>query len=400
MSAIVRSKTHRNFRWMLIAAMLLALVAGIAYALQQRSAKAAQAAQPTATVELGDLEKSVTAVGTLKAKEYVDVGTQVSGRVEKIHVAIGEKVKKGQLIAEIDPTVYASTVRKDEATLDNLRAQLAQRQAERELSRLQLARNQQLAAEQAVSRDVLQQASASTAVAEATVAAIAAQIKAAEATLAGNRANLGYTKIYSPMAGSVVVQDTREGQTVNSSQSVAVIAQVAKLDVMTVWAQVAEADVNKIAPGMPVYFTTLGEPGRKWRGTVQQVQPTPTTTNDVVLYYALVDVANPEQKLLPAMTVQAFFVQAEASNVPMVPIAALKPSKREGEGQYVAMVLTDKGPERRRVQTGVVTRSSAQILSGLKLGEKVLLPAQSSDGRKPAASERQRGRMPNMGPRL
>ena len=131
MSAIVRSKTHKILRWLLIATVLLALATGIAYALQQRSAKAAQAAQATATVELGDLEKSVTAVGTLKAKEYVDVGTQVSGRVEKIHVAIGEKVKKGQLIAEIDPTVYASAVRKDEATLDNLRAQLAQRQAER-----------------------------------------------------------------------------------------------------------------------------------------------------------------------------------------------------------------------------------------------------------------------------
>ncbi len=234
-----------------------------------------------------------------------------------------------------------------------------------------------------------------------------AQIKAAQATLDGNLANLGYTKIYAPMDGTVVVQDTREGQTVNSTQSVAVVAQIANLDVMTVWAQVAEADVNSIAPGMPAYFTTLGAPERRWQGTVRQVQPTPTTTNDVVLYNVLLDVDNPERKLLPAMTVQAFFVQAEAKDALLVPISALQadpaaPTERSKNGErrkrretataegatppeaaaakpdqprgkpYRVQVKTAEGLEWRPVRVGLITRTSAAVLSGLSAGEEVV----------------------------
>jgi macrolide-specific efflux system membrane fusion protein len=384
-------------RWRLLATAALMLAAGFgAWCVFGSDSRPAV---QTATVELGSLEKTVTAVGALKAKDYVDVGTQVSGRVLRIHVEIGDRVKKGDLIAEIDPTVYESTVRKDQANLDNLKAQLGQRQAELALAQQQLVRNRNMAVEDAVSRDTVEQAEAAAKVAEAALVSIKAQIKAAEATLQGDVANLGYTKIYAPIAGTVVSQTTLEGQTVNSSQSVAVIVQIANLDVMTVWAQVAEADVNKLKPGMSAYFTTLGDPERRWQGTVRQIQPTPTTTNDVVLYNALIDVDNPEGLLLPSMTVQSFFMLAQARDVPIVPMSALTASKRDA-GTYRAMVVTNDGSEPRTVKIGVSNRNSAEVVSGLEVGEKVVVRQTLMAGAARSTGQQQRQRGMPAGPRL
>lgn len=468
---------RRRRKWGLAALVLLLVIAVAGVVWQRGKAADPMANLRFATVEKGDLEKTVTAVGSLKAKDYVDVGTQVSGRVLNIHVEIGDKVAKGELIAEIDPTVYASTVAKDRANLDNLKAQLAQREAELALADQQAARNGRLAVGNAVSQDVVQQAEASARVAAAALNAVKAQIKAAEATLEGDLANLNFTKIYAPMDGTVVVQDTRKGQTVNSVQSVAVIAQVANLDVMTVWAQVAEADVTNIRPDMPAYFTTLGAPERRWEGKVRQVQPTPTTTNDVVLYNVLVDVDNHERALLPAMTVQAFFVLAAAHDAVVVPLGALKPDpdarpfrggpggapgmgaggerrKRDRSGgkpgeafnaapaaapaegkaegappalaeakpeaapevaagepgrsgdrparrgkPYRVQVKTANGLEWRQVRVGLATRTDAEVLSGLEVGEEIVV---GEKGALPAGgSARAAPRMPGgAGPRL
>lgn len=352
----------------------------------------------TESVIRGDIEKTVTAVGSLEPKEYVDVGTQVSGQLLKLHVDIGDRVGKGDLIAEIDPTRYESTVRNDRATLQSLSAQLAQREAELALARQQLARNERMLQERAVSQDTVDQAQASLRVGEASVAALKAQIDAAEATLEGDLANLGYTKVYAPMDGTVVSQTSREGQTVNASQSAPVIVQVANLDVMTVWAEVAEADVNKITPGMSAYFTTLGMPDRRWRGMVRQVQPTPEITNDVVLYNVLIDVQNTEQLLLPSMTVQVFFVQGEARDVPLVPLRALTADPESGEDAYRALVLSPQGPaQTRQVRVGVTNRLNAQVLSGLEVGDRIVVP--TTDSQSAPASTGGGGRRPMM-PRL
>ncbi len=347
----------------------------------------------TVPVTLGDLQVTVTAVGSLKPKDYVDVGTQVSGRVMKIHVDIGDRVKKGDLIAEIDPAVYESMVRKDQANLENLRALLKQQQAELELARTQLARNREMLKENAVSQAAVDEAAAKEKVAAATVAATMAQIKAAEATLEGDLTNLGYTKIYAPLDGTVVSQTTLEGQTVNAVQSAPTIVQVANLDVMTVWAEVAEADIGRIRVGMPAYFTTLGMPEKRWDGTVRAIHPTPVVENDVVLYNVLIDVDNRDGALLPQMTVQVFFVLGEAKQVPLAPLNALQAGPNPGE--YKARVLTDKGPVERDVKVGLTNRSTAQILSGLQPGEQLILPATVSQSPARAAGPR-----PPMGPRL
>ncbi|MBL8265622.1 efflux RND transporter periplasmic adaptor subunit [Steroidobacter sp.] len=373
------------------AVLAAALVAGACHYIGQDTDTGLQ----TVTVTRGDLQKTITAVGSIEPKDYVDVGTQVGGRVMKIHVAIGDRVAKGDLIAEIDPTVYESTVRKDRATLENLQAQLEQQLAESALAATELKRNQEMRDADAVSQTTVDTAEAQAKVAAATVAATRAQIRASEATLSGDLANLGYTKIYAPLTGTVASQTTLEGQTVNATQSAPVIVQVANMDVMTVWAQVAEADVSRITVGMPAHFTTLGMPDKKWQGSVRAVYPTPEVENDVVLYNVLIDVDNKEGQLLPQMTVQVFFTLGEAKDVPLAPINALQ-AQRDA-GAYKAKVLTDKGVVEREVKVGLTSRSMAQVVSGLLPGDQLIVAAAT-----PAASgaSQSGGGRPPMGPRL
>lgn len=374
---------RRPRRWLLAIASLLAAAAigASIYGWRQWQATG-QSEVRTAEVTLGDIEKSVTALGTLQPKDYVDVGAQVSGQLDTVHVEIGDIVKKDQLLAEIDPTVIETRVRTDKANLDNLQAQFAQQQAELKLARLQLKRNQALYKSKAISQDALQTTETQVAVGEAKADALSAQIAAAQATYDGEVANLGYTKIYAPMAGTIVSQTALEGQTLNANQTAPTILRVADLQTMTVKAQVAEADVVKLTPGMAVYFTTLGLPERRWRATVRQILPTPETVNDVVLYNVLIDVDNEDGVLMTSMTAQVFFVLGEAKQVPLIPIAALGKKQPGSNDEYLVRIMTGKGPEARAVKVGLMDRKSVQIVDGLAVGDRVVLetPANSASG--------------------
>jgi macrolide-specific efflux system membrane fusion protein len=372
-----RRRKRRRLLWAGLVAALVAAAGGFAY--RQLASEAAPTFK-TAAVATGDIEKTVTALGNLQPKDYVDVGAQVSGQLKKVHVEIGDRVQKGDLLAEIDPTVFETRVRTDRANLANLHAQYDEQQANLVLARQQLTRNQNLFKAKIVSQDTLQTAEATVAAGEAKADSLKAQIDGAQATLDGDIANLGYTKIYAPMGGTIVSQTALEGQTLNANQSAPVIVRVADLDTMTVWAQVAEADVVKLTPDMPAYFTTLGLPDRRWQGTVQQIQPTPQTVNDVVLYNVLIDVKNDDHVLMTSMTAQVFFVLGEAKGVPLVPVAALGQPRAGAANEYDVRVLTAEGPRRRTVKIGLSDRTSAQVLSGLEPGDQVIVGSPGDAG--------------------
>ena len=359
----------------------------------------------TAVATRGYLEDTVTATGTLQPKEFVDVGTQVSGQLKKLHVEIGAVVKKGQLLAEIDPSVYQAKVDGDHAQLQNQQAQLADRQAQLVLAELQLKRQQNMTKDDATTAEALQGAEAGRDSALAQVNSVKAQMQQTASTLRGDEASLGYTKIFAPIAGTVVSQAAKQGQTLNANQQAPIVMRIADLSSMTVQAQVSEADVPKLRVGMEVYFTTLGGDNRRHRSTLRQISPTPTVVNNVVLYDALFDVANPKQTLMTQMTAQVFFVIASATDAVLVPLPALHPVATPSEGRkrggggagaggrgnrgaasgsdprsqfangraMVSVVDAAGKVTEREVKVGVMNRVFAQIVSGLEPDEKVVI---------------------------
>jgi macrolide-specific efflux system membrane fusion protein len=378
-------RRRRPTRWLIAAALLIAVAAGLGFRLFLSETPPAYR---TSAVVKGDIETTVTALGNLQPKDYVDVGAQISGQLEKLHVDIGDMVKSGDLLAEIDGTRYEAQVRADLASIESLNAQIVQQSANLELARSTHARNQRLFEARAVSQEEVESSSAALKVAEAELNSLRAQLDEAQSQLDGDTANLGYTKIYAPMTGTVVSKSAVEGQTLNANQTAPTIVRIADLATMTVWAQVAEADVVKIRSGLPVYFTTLGLPERRWEGTVRQILPTPEVVNDVVLYDVLVDIDNGDGVLMTEMTAQVFFVLGAARDVPIVPVAALKPVAGGEAGSYAVQVMTDRGIETRTVQVGLANRVTAEILSGLDVGDKVVTGIDE-----PAASGRSSGGM-------
>ncbi|WP_230976710.1 efflux RND transporter periplasmic adaptor subunit [Pseudothauera rhizosphaerae] len=339
----------------------------------------------TVPVRRADIENAVTALGVLQPQRYVDVGAQVSGQIERIAVKPGDPVKQGDLLVEIDPALQQATVRTNRATLASLRAQLAEQEAQRDFASQQAERQQRLLAEDATTREEVLSALTALRVTEARIASLGAQIEGAQSTLEGNEALLGYTRIYAPMDGTVVTLDAREGQTLNATYQTPNLLRIADLSRMTVWTEVSEADVGRIRPGMPAYFTTLGlqdergEP-RRWQGTLRQVLPAPPaqggTSNaqntvpagKVVLYTALFDVDNADGALMPQMSAQVFFVQASARNVLAAPLAALQPVAGQAD-LFTTGILADGDVLERRVRIGVRDRLYGEILDGLAEGE-------------------------------
>ena len=356
-------------------------------------------AQPISTVAVtrADIESSVTALGTLQPRRYVDVGAQASGQIHKLHVEAGDQVRKGQLLVEIDPSTQQARLDAGRYSIDNLKAQLAEQRAQFQLAQQQLKRQRDLAAAGATRDEDVQTADAQLKVTQARIDMFQAQIRQAQANLRSDEAELGYTRIYAPMDGTVVAVDAREGQTLNAQQQTPLILRIARLSPMTVWAQVSEADIGKVKPGMTAYFTTLAGGKRRWTSTVRQILPIPpkpldqssqgggsptsatngTTGSQVVQYTVLLDVDNPDGALMAEMTTQVFFVAGQASQVLTVPLAALD----DNNGLRLARVLNSKGEvEQRQVQTGLSDRLRVQVLDGLSEGERLVIGAPSISG--------------------
>ena len=341
-------------------------------------------------VQREDVESTVTAIGTLQPRTYVDVGAQVSGQITRLLVSPGAQVEKGALLVEIDPSVQRATVDAGRASLASLRAQIAEQQAQLKLASQQLKRQQQLASEEATRQEDVQIAEAQVAGAAARIDHLKAQMQQTQASLKADEARLGYTRIYAPMSGTVVSVDAREGQTLNATYQTPNILRIADLTAMTVWTDVSEADVRRVRADMPVYFTTLGSAGqeqaRRWNGRVRQVLPappasvapaagsaaTPAAATKAVTYTALFDVDNKDAELLPQMTAQVVFVTGSAPQALTVPLTALQ-SEKEPQSQSVRVLTAQRQPELRSVKLGVRSRHQVQVLDGVTEGERVIV---------------------------
>lgn len=362
---------------------LLILALLLAYGVKRIFFTKGEVTYITAPVVRMDLEESVLASGTLKAYKTVAVGAQVSGQLKKLHVKLGDKVKSGQLLAEIDPVLQRNNLKDAEAQVENLQAQKRSKLAS--LRQYELARQRQLAMQkhEASSRADLESAQAQLDSTRGDISSLDAQIKKARIAVDTARANLGYTSISAPINGVVISIDTEEGQTVVSTQSATTILTLADLDTITVKAKISEADVIRVKPGLVTYFTLLGDTETRYYGKLRAIEPGPvssssTTTSSssssssssAVYYNGLFEVPNPENRLRVSMTAQVSIVLGSASKALCIPVSAIGEKK---DGYVQVRVLRDNRPETRRVKTGLTNNVFVQILEGVAEGERVVV---------------------------
>jgi HlyD family secretion protein len=331
------------------------------------------AAYEYATVARGNILQHVTASGSLSAVVSVDVGSQVSGKITHLYVDFNSPVHKGQLVAEIDPTVY-------EAQLQQAQGDLASAKAEVTLKGQNLQRKQVLVPLKAASQLDLDQATAELAEAEATVT-----IK--EAAMHSAQANLGYCKITAPVDGIVISRKVDEGQTVIAAMSTPVLFTVAQdITKMNITADISEADIGQVKSGQDVEFGVDAFPNEVFHGKVAQVRKSPTTTQNVVTYQTIIAVNNPEQKLFPGMTANVSVLVLERDNVLTVPNATLRysppdnakfsttPPKQLQRAQQLAYQLqpdnTTLAPK--IVHIGATDGVSTEIVEGLAPADRIV----------------------------
>ena len=306
-----------------------------------------------ATIERGNLQSTVSATGTLNAVTTVSVGTQVSGQVSELLVDFNDHVKKGQLLARIDPTLALQAVTDAQANLEKAQAQALQ--ASRDY-----ARNRELTNDGLVARSAFEVSQSGATVADAGV-------KSARVALDRARQNLSYTNIYAPIDGVVVERNVQQGQTVAASLSAPQLFLIANdLSQMQILAQVGESDIAQIKEGQPVSFTVQALTGQTFKGSVKQVRLQSTTTDNVVNYTVVVSVPNTDGKLLPGMTARVQFLTKEADNVLKVSNAALryKPTDAEAAALKAARPATTTATASTASTTSATTTSARSGRSG------------------------------------
>ena len=407
----------------------------------------------TSQVERGDIENNVIATGLLEATKIVSVGAQASGQLKKMYVELGDEVKQGQLIAQINSVTQENEIQTAQASIKNQQAQLAVRQATLAQVQAEYNRQKNMYAQDATSKAELESALASYKTAQAEIVALNAQIEQSRLTLATAQEELGYTRIIAPMDGTVVAIVTEEGQTVNANQSAPTIVKLAKLDTMTVNAEISEADVMKVEKGQSVYFTTLGDSEKKYYATLRQIEPAPESISDdsssssssssseAIYYNALFDVPNEDGKLRIDMTAQVSIIIDQAKNVLTIPSSAIETKSsgsktssstnkqsassqkdagsntaKDGKGSNRPTPLQLTATEQALIEQGKATRAmvrvlqadgtakptpvliglnnrvTAQVLKGLKEGDEVVI-SDSADTSNDAAKRNNRGPM-------
>lgn len=369
----------------LLLLVLLIVAAVVVWALLRP--KQGPAAFLTATVEQRPLQQAVLADGTLSASKLVSVGAQASGQIKRLLVELGDQVKQGQLVAEIDSMTQQNALQNAQAALKNIEAQRAVKEAQLSNYRAAFARQKAMLTKNLTPKADYDDALTTLSATEAEIRALDAQIVQAQIEVNTAQVNLGYTRIVSPIDGTVVSVPVEEGQTVNAVQSAPTLIKVANLDTMTVKAQISEADVINVQPGMKVWFTILGEPNRRYEATLRAIEPAPDSINQdstssltsssssasdkkAIYYYGLFDVPNPQHRLRISMSAEVHIVLGERPNALVIPATAI--DTIDGKTS-VQVVDNQQRVTRREIKVGLNDNVEAEIISGLKVGEKVVL---------------------------
>lgn len=347
-----------------------------------------------APVVRGNIEQVVEATGTLKPSRLVSVGAQVSGRIETLHVKLGDKVKAGDPIADIDSRTQRNALLSAQAAQRTARANRDALATDLRQYELTLQRQRRLVESQLVARADFDAAKAKVDATREQITALDGEIVQRQTDVDIAQTNLEHTRITAPTDGTVLAVVAREGQTVNAVQSAPTIVMLGNQDVMTVYAEISEADVVHTTVGQEAFFTILGDAGRRYSSTLRDIAPAPESiTNEdtsslaspalsagsrTAMYYnGQFDVDNTDGRLRSYMTAQVRIVLGRAHNVLTIPSAAL--GARAGDGSYTVQVRAADGRAvARRITIGLDDQIQAQVRSGLKEGEQVVL-AQASD---------------------
>lgn len=382
----------------------LAVAAGAAYYFLSSNNKQ-ETIYLTESVTRGNVEKTVVASGSVESVNEVDVGAQASGKITKLYVKLGQEIKKGEMIADIDSTTQINTLNTKKAALVSYQTQLKAKKTAYDVALSSYNRLSKLYTQKATSLDSLNTAKSTLDNAKAEMEAIEANIKQAEIEVNTAETNVSYTKITAPMDGTVISVPVSEGQTVNANQTTPTIVTIADLSKMKIKPEISEGDITKVKAGQEVSFTILSDSQTVYNSVIDSVDPANTTTSDssstssstssssssttsAIYYYANVLIDNPDRTLRIGMTTENNIKIANAKDVLLVSNMAIQ--KRDGKS--FVNVLNDKNqPEPREVETGVQNDFHTEIKSGLNEGEKVIVSQ--------VANGEQVGSMPR-GPRM
>jgi len=390
-------------RLYLAAAAVAVLLAGVGLWRWRAGSGKAKPQLETALVDKGNIVAKVTATGTLSAIVTVQVGSQVSGRIAELRADFNSTVKKGQLIAKIDPALFQAAVEQARANYVAAQGNLARAQAQAADADRQAARAKALSERKLIALADSETAQSNADAARAQVAASEGSVGQARAALHQAQVNLDYTDIVSPTNGVVISRNVDVGQTVAASLQAPTLFVIAEdLAKMQVDTSVAEADVGRLRAGMEATFPVDAYPSEAFRGVVRQIRNAPQTVQNVVTYDAVIDVDNPALKLKPGMTANVTFIYAEKDDVVRIPNAALRfrpppellkgsqggagggrPAggnargpRAETRDQRTLWVLRETGPAPVRVRTGISDGSTTELVEGeLQAGDKVITDA-------------------------
>lgn len=347
----------------------------------------------TKEITRGNITEYVEASGTIKPINTIAVGTQVSGTVAHIYVDYNSQVKKGELLAELDPSLFQSNVDQSTAKLNNAQAAYSKALATLEYKKNNYKRYEHLYEKNYVSRDDVELARSNYLAAQADVASAKAEMNASQATLNNNLTNLGYSKITSPVDGTVISRAVDVGQTVAASFNTPTLFEVAQdLTKMQIETSVSEADIGKIKVGQQAEYTLDGYQDKKFEGTVTQVRLASTTTNNVVTYTVIVSVDNTDGFAIPGMSANVSIITGQVKNVLLVDNKAFKFTPPDNTKKYDnqgVWILTSGGPQRLNVEVGLSDDNYTQISSSeIKEKDKVIVGTIGGKSKKKATSVR------------